>query len=138
MGDLRGKTQITLLSTLVLFTAIVNDRGRSIVMAPSRTDQPLCSLLRIAPRSANVIVMVFLSRLSLGGRPRTRWMTTVLPPLVNFMFIRLGPGSGAIRNLPVGQDLQSSKKHNRKGALAIAHGANPRANCSVDKTSFRL
>jgi hypothetical protein len=49
----------------------------------------------MATRSAKVIVMVFLSLLSLGGSPRTRWITTVLPPFVNFMFIRLGPGSGA-------------------------------------------
>jgi hypothetical protein len=42
-----------------------------------------------------VIVMVFLSLLSFGGSPRTRWITTVLPPFVNFMFIRLGPGSAA-------------------------------------------
>ena len=57
---------------------------------------PLCSLVRIDARSANVIVMVLLSLLSLGRSPRTRWITTVLPPLVNFMFIRLGPGSGTI------------------------------------------
>jgi hypothetical protein len=80
-----------------------------------------------------------LSLLSFGGRPRTRWMTTVLPPLVNFMFIRLGPGSGAIRNLPEGQDSKNSKKPNRKGAHSRSpNGANPRANYSVGKTSFRL
>jgi hypothetical protein len=33
---------------------------------------------------------------------------------------------------------ENSKEHKRKGALASAHGANPRANCSVGKTSFQL
>jgi hypothetical protein len=70
-------------------------KGAQVVIS-CRAVYPLRSLLRIALCSANVIVMVLLSLLSLGGRPRTRWMTTVLPPLVNFMFIRLGPGSGAI------------------------------------------
>lgn len=72
------------------------------VTAPESTEiaphgtQGFGTLIRGARFSGNVIVMVFPSLLIFGGRPRTRWMTTFRPELVNFMFKRLGPCSGAI------------------------------------------
>src|ERR1700756_2061801 len=66
--------------------------------------------------------MVLLSLLSLGGSPRTRWITTVLPPLGNFMFIRLGPGSGAI----IRNSLRQTGCKNRK-PLSEALSASARA-----------
>src|ERR1700687_3093274 len=79
--------------------------------------------------------MVLLSLLSLGGSPRTRWITTVLPPLVNFMFIRLGPGSGAIiRNslrrtgCKNGEPLSEALSESARGEAALRPDATwPRA-----------
>jgi hypothetical protein len=48
------------------------------------------------------MVMVFLSLLSFGGRLLTRWITTLVLDLLNFIFIRLEPFSEAIFALLLG------------------------------------